>query len=74
MDKPRRVVYDGKPKTGERPTDKLVNKHAVTGTLDRQRKAYESGDPAGGKPVVGDNDADSVLDRGYYKHDFNEKD
>lgn len=37
--------------------------------LKKQRESVEEGDPAVGKPVVGENSADEVVKRGYFKEE-----
>ena len=54
----------------DRKVDIFAGKGSVAEKLKKRREAIESGDPSGGRPVVGgDNNADEVLKRGYFKED-----
>jgi hypothetical protein len=56
----------------ERPADIFTRFSETARKLKKQREAMEAGDPAVGKPVVGPNDADEVLKRGYFKEEDEE--
>lgn len=52
----------------ERKVDVFAGEGSIAGNLKKRRESIESGDPSGGRNVVGgDNSADEVIQRGYFK-------